>query len=1263
VYTSTAGSDYLVVVTQTSVQVWSASIHRIKLGELVRDEPSLQQYGVNRRAWWSPSKRTIVIATDDSVLLFFGLNFSKSEMSTEWEIKDDAGVPAGNLRAVGIYLQNSIDLREPSQELQHMLSKMYRAPIADMVGDSRALFVALENGVLLSFSWSAQIFPVPKEPPLPDTLPPHRDPPVSVRSLTIFSSSYASFRLIAVVLTDGTVSLMSTPPEAGISLISGNCIYPPNRQTAVTAAFHPGGTSLAIGLANGQVILYSFQGTPSKTAPSTLQSLLSPAAWQPTVTLSLSEWGYTSEMVGSVGCLEWSPDGVVLAVGYARAKGLAVWTQSGCRVMSTTSHRIVSSDDNANCASLSPHHDIGTVATLAWLPYGYGLLATDVEAPSSMCEICFVRMVQRHHRVGRDLGPGTGQWMEGNSDEMPSRVSLSPSKWNFAVSTTKSLTGAAADTDTFFLQGADRIVMISDHLSRPVIAGDRQWTHKMGRNNGNGAKASKESPPMPFELKVRHVSPPRSYVQSAFPLLHMAISMDGCHVAVAGTCGMALYSRLEDRWRLFGDANQEKQIKCGAFSWLFPGNFIASIVSSSPSFKGLAVPLGDVTGRTDNGMSQQSTRHTLIIFPRHHLDLSSALVKYPLSQVPAAMDSLGQSIILLNTRPMEQGLDIEVLNVLVSKAEISVTRRLSLIGLANVLLEATLLAPRPSYREVDPEHCILFREGGLLSVLNRRDGTELLLSRGVEAYWVPSNPEAMTGLEMEMPMWTYGASGMTLLFPPFNQLDHDRLGPAPPMLTRASPSVGKPTATNDPELEFDPDVYPVGISMSHLSIVGVMQRTVHTGFYIQPESQPVLPCLLRRLLEQGRSNEAVRLATAHSGDASNFSRSLEWLLFTALESNDDSNDAGPLLHAAAALVLEFSGLAPEIVVSVARKTDAQLWPALFQAVGPPSVLCEGLTASEVLDTAACALLIVDRMQGSAKARSLALRLVRRSLGSSDPSYRLVADLIKFLAPPSEGSLSPGSLKSQESEIASQSGNPETELGSRTSPGNEAPTKVGVWSWMWSVMTGSTNAGESGGDMKTSSASSLGVTRRLHAAASSSEIAGMAVGDDPRRGTQEVSQGVSMQAVQAWKTVGKHAWRLLDSGSLRELCKMQTAFGKLHGGLAALLSTTAGEVVFSLGHLTPSAPAIASALFLVSNEFSSALEGDVQMELAARELARALEIAGCINHSMAIVLVLGDLDVVRAFEAKNPQVWSVLVELVANDVHLCSFTSILTPTAP
>ncbi len=39
---------------------------------------------------------------------------------------------------------------------------------------------------------------------------------------------------------------------------------------------------------------------------------------------------------------------------------------------------------------------------------------------------------------------------------------------------------------------------------------------------------------------------------------------------------------------------------------------------------------------------------------------------------------------------------------------------------------------------------------------------------------------------------------------------------------------------------------------------------------------------------------------------------------------------------------------PEIVVSVARKTDAALWPALFAAVGSPLRLCQGLMRADHL---------------------------------------------------------------------------------------------------------------------------------------------------------------------------------------------------------------------------------------------------------------------------------------------------------------------------
>ena len=96
---------------------------------------------------------------------------------------------------------------------------------------------------------------------------------------------------------------------------------------------------------------------------------------------------------------------------------------------------------------------------------------------------------------------------------------------------------------------------------------------------------------------------------------------------------------------------------------------------------------------------------------------------------------------------------------------------------------------------------------------------------------------------------------------------------------------------------------------------------------VLPETQPVLPCLLRRLLQQNGFQDALNLATQHAS-APHFSRSIEWLLFTALEINNDTapspsggklkatkqpdgraagqKPAGPLLTAVADLLRNFA---------------------------------------------------------------------------------------------------------------------------------------------------------------------------------------------------------------------------------------------------------------------------------------------------------------------------------------------------------------------
>jgi len=61
---------------------------------------------------------------------------------------------------------------------------------------------------------------------------------------------------------------------------------------------------------------------------------------------------------------------------------------------------------------------------------------------------------------------------------------------------------------------------------------------------------------------------------------------------------------------------------------------------------------------------------------------------------------------------------------------------------------------------------------------------------------------------VEIPWWTYGARGMQLWFPS---------ALAEPVSPGAA--AGRRYAT-DPELEFDREVYPVGISLSEVSIIG-----------------------------------------------------------------------------------------------------------------------------------------------------------------------------------------------------------------------------------------------------------------------------------------------------------------------------------------------------------------------------------------------------------------------------------------------------------
>ena len=162
----------------------------------------------------------------------------------------------------------------------------------------------------------------------------------------------AAARLLAVLLEDGRAGLCRMA-DAGIHPVElaqlVRWVYKPSAVTtlgtapvlAVAAAVNPIAQMLAVGLSNGRVALYPMQNLLTlrqHTRPGNRVGIdtasVAPAGHHPDPLriLSLSDWGYSSVVVGPAAALEWSADGRALAVGYA-LRGMAVWTPSGCRLM------------------------------------------------------------------------------------------------------------------------------------------------------------------------------------------------------------------------------------------------------------------------------------------------------------------------------------------------------------------------------------------------------------------------------------------------------------------------------------------------------------------------------------------------------------------------------------------------------------------------------------------------------------------------------------------------------------------------------------------------------------------------------------------------------------------------------------------------------------------------------------------------------------------------------------------------------------------
>ncbi|CAL5383043.1 unnamed protein product [Camellia sinensis] len=437
--------------------------------------------------------------------------------------------------------------------------------------------------------------------------------------------------------------------------------------------------------------------------------------------------------------------------------------------------------------------------------------------------------------------------------------------------------------------------------------------------------------------------------------------------------------------------------------------------------------------------TDSSNTYELLFYPRYHLDQSSLLCRKPLLAKPMVMD-VYQDYLLVTYRPF----DVHIFHVKLSgeltpssslDLQLSTVRELSIMTAKSHPTAMRFILDQLSREHVsknqistpsdllgkEPVRCLILRANGELSLLDLDDGRERELTDSDELFWVTcGQSEEKTNLIEEVSWLDYGHRGMqgdkatsyggawtwsTGLYEKayFFPVQYPSLG--------VDPFKQEDFLQLDPELEFDREVYPLGLLPNAGVVVGVSQRmsfsacTEFPCFEPTPQAQTILHCLLRHLLQRDKSKEALLLAQL-SAQKPHFSHCLEWLLFTVFEAEISKQSANKnqvfvpkhgtnssLLEKTCDLIKNF----PEyfdVVVSVARKTDGRHWADLFSAAGRSTELFEQCFQQRWYRTAACYVLVIAKLEGPAVSQYCALRLLQAALDES--LYELAGELVRFL---------------------------------------------------------------------------------------------------------------------------------------------------------------------------------------------------------------------------------------------------------------------------
>ena len=384
--------------------------------------------------------------------------------------------------------------------------------------------------------------------------------------------------------------------------------------------------------------------------------------------LSLRDWGVAPRSAGRVADARWAPDGAAIAVGHARA-GLAAWTPGGCRLMCTLEQggdeafgarlsleSVGEADRAADGAAKTPGHAEEGGGALAGASAAGREESGETGTALGVERVAWTSGGRRVFATAPARARATG----GESKRNAGRESRAPPararalQYEFATPS-PTRTADLGDGES----AASRALTCADGFL--VLAGDGTESETEPDADSEGTKAL-ERP------HARRVALPSEYVRPHGPPRVVCAREGGADVLAAGARGFALVDLETERWRVFGDVSQEKAFVAVAAAWV--GDVVAVAVKAAPREGAGSQARGGKGGWLDwfsrsgdrdadgaesfrpdpnsarGSIDRDSSAYSLRVYPKYHLDASSALLETPLPAAPLAVHAHGPFLLV-----------------------------------------------------------------------------------------------------------------------------------------------------------------------------------------------------------------------------------------------------------------------------------------------------------------------------------------------------------------------------------------------------------------------------------------------------------------------------------------------------------------------------------------------------------------------------------------------------------------------------------------